>query len=155
MCCSTSERGLSPNFFAPYVRRQVWGRGIIYILAGTLLIALQNVIDLVLGLITCFVGVMYILLDHRTGKKLQETRGTAPPEQLQEKFAMADVDGQGSLTLDQFRTLTESLGLALNRQESEVAFLKIDASRTGRLTYESVHMWWTSEAPTTTGATCA
>lgn len=86
------------------------------------------------------------MLGHRTASKLAAKRGAEPSEQLQEKFAIADVDGKGSLTLDQFRQFAASLGLDLNKQESEVAFLEIDHTRTGRLTYESVHMWWTQEA---------
>jgi len=132
---------------APFLR-QVWGRGFLYVIAGTILISLKNIVDLVLGAIVCFVGVMYIWIGRRTSQKLAATRQTAiTSEQLQEKFAMADVDGKGSLTLVQFRQLTASLGLELNKQESEVAFLQMDYSNEGRLTYESVHMWWTEGAP--------
>mmetsp|Transcript_19525 Transcript_19525/g.35436 ORF Transcript_19525/g.35436 Transcript_19525/m.35436 type:complete len:105 (+) Transcript_19525:822-1136(+) len=90
---------------------------------------------------------MYIAIGCRAVRKLGALRrSTCTPEQLQENFARADLDGEGSLTLNQFRVLTSSSGLDLNRRESEAAFMQIDRSQTGRLTYESIQMWWTMDA---------
>lgn len=125
----------------------IWGRGMIYFVAGTIQIALRDILDIAIGLFVCFVGITYILVGRRTAKKLAEARrSTCTPEKLQEFFAVADVDGKGSLTLDQFRQLISSLGLDLNRRETEAAFMQIDYSHTGRLTYESVQMWWMQDA---------
>ena len=82
-------------------------------------------------------------MGRRTSQKLVETRDSnITNEQIQEQFAMADVDGVGKLTMPQFKQLTEGLGLNLNKRETEVAFLQIDSSRSGRLTYDSVYSWW-------------
>ena len=127
--------------------KYVWGRGVVYFIAGTIQISLRNAVEVIVGAFVCFVGVTYIVVGRRTARKLGEIRrGACSPEDLQEKFAQADLDGKGALTLDQFRQLTKSLGLDLNRRETEAAFMQIDYSHTGRLSYESVHTWWTQEA---------
>ena len=65
--------------------------------------------------------------------------------QVQEQFAMADADGQGALTLAQFRQFTENLQLALNKRESEAIFMKLDKQRVGRVPYEAIQTWWTTQ----------
>jgi len=127
--------------------KYLWGRGLVYFVAGTIQISLRNAVEVIVGAFVCFVGLTYIVVGRATARKLAETRrSTCTPEQLQEMFAQSDLDGKGSLTLDQFRRLTTSLGLDLNRRETEAAFMQIDHSHTGRLTYESVQMWWTEDA---------
>ena len=107
------------------------------------MISFNTFVEILLGLGVCCVGILYIYVGRRTSQKLVETRGSnITNEQIQEQFAMADVDGVGKLTMPQFKQLTEGLGLNLNKRETEVAFLQIDSSRSGRLTYESVHSWW-------------
>lgn len=100
-----------------------------------------------LGVIFIKVGILFILIGKRASKKLASVRRTAcSAEQMQEYFALADVDGKGSLTVVQFGELTKSLGLDLNRREVEAAFMELDYSNSGRLTYESIEMWWNQGA---------
>jgi hypothetical protein len=138
--------------FIQLLLRNVWGRGIIYFIAGAMQIYIRSLLDLVVGLYVCFVGIMYVLVGCRTAQKVTEARKSAcTPEQLQEKFAMADVDGKGALTMDQFRRLTSSLGLDLNKRETEAAFIQIDYNHAGRLTYEAVQTWWSQGAAESVG----
>mmetsp|Transcript_9908 Transcript_9908/g.14015 ORF Transcript_9908/g.14015 Transcript_9908/m.14015 type:complete len:90 (+) Transcript_9908:107-376(+) len=76
-------------------------------------------------------------------------RSTVTSEQMQEKFAIADVDGKGALTNDQFASLTKQLGLDLTRRETESAFIQLDCDRSGRVSYETVMYWWNNEASET------
>ena len=126
--------------------KYVWGRGIIYFVAGTLQISKLSLVDFAVGSFVCFVGIMYIVIGRQAAKKLANYRSSITPEQLQVAFAEADTDGVGSLTMVQFRQLTISLRLDLSKKEAEAAFLQIDNSLTGRLTYESVQMWWNEGA---------
>lgn len=126
--------------------KYVWGRGIIYFVAGTLQISKLSLVDFAVGSFVCFVGIMYIVIGRQAAKKLANYRSSITPEQLQVAFAEADTDGVGSLTMVQFRQLTTSLGLDLSKKEAEAAFLQIDNSLTGRLTYKSVQMWWNEGA---------
>jgi hypothetical protein len=125
----------------------LWGRGIVYFVAGSLEVSQREFLDVIVGSYVCFVGILFILIGKRASKKLASVRRTACcAEQMQEYFAMADVDGKGSLTVVQFGELTKSLGLDLNRREVEAAFMELDYSNSGRLTYESIEMWWNQGA---------
>jgi hypothetical protein len=141
---SRLENGLYKNaLFLKYV----WGRGIVYFVAGTLQVSKRSLVDFAIGAYVCFVGIMYILVGRQAANKLANVcRSSIKPEQLQIAFAEADKDGQGSLTLDQFNELTISLDLDLSKREVEAAFLQINYSHTGRLTYESFQMWWNEGA---------
>lgn len=125
----------------------LWGRGIIYFVAGTLEISQREFLDLIVGGYVCFVGILFVIVGKRASKKLASVKRSAcTAEQLQEAFAIADVDGKGALTVTQFGELTKSLGLDLNRREVEAAYMQIDHSNSGRLTYESIQMWWSEGA---------
>lgn len=125
----------------------LWGRGIVYFVAGSLQLSQREFLDLIVGAYVCFVGILFIVIGRRASKKLAAARRTAcTAEELQENFAKCDVDGKGALTVAQFGEMTRALGLDLNRREVEAAFIQLDYSQTGRLTYESIQMWWTKGA---------
>ena len=132
--------------------KYVWGRGVLYFIAGTLTIALGHLIALIVGTYVCLVGILFILVGRSTAKKLATAkkdarRSAVTPEQLQEKFAIADLDGKGALSKEQFGMLiTEDLGLDLTRREVESAFLQLDCESRGRISYESVLKWWKDDA---------
>lgn len=132
--------------------KYIWGRGIVYFIAGSIQISLRDLVDVVVGLCVCAVGIMYIFIGRRASKKLEALRksGDCTPAQMQEQFAIADTDGQGSLTQAQFKVMSDCLGMGLNPRETEAAFLYLDRSHTGRLTYESIQMWWGTESGTGT-----
>eukprot|EP00978_Attheya_sp_CCMP212_P034909 scaffold149227_cov53-Attheya_sp.AAC.1 len=73
-------------------------------------------------------------------------RSAITPHQLQERFAVCDVESKGSLSIEQFQTLTNDLGMELTRNEVETAFLQLDFESQGRLRYEAVQKWWDEEA---------
>jgi hypothetical protein len=121
----------------------LWGRGIVYFVAGSLEVSQREFLDFIVGSYVCFVGILFIIVGRRASKKLAAARRTAcTAEELQENFAKNDVDGEGALTVTQFGEMTKSLGLDMNRREVEAAFIQLDYSQTGRLTYESIQMWW-------------
>ena len=116
-------------------------------MAGSLQVSQRELLDLIVGGYVCFVGVLYVFVGRRAAKKLAAARRTAcTAEQLQETFAKADLDGKGALTVHQFGEMTKLLGLDLNKREVEAAFIQLDYSQTGRLTYESIQMWWSEGA---------
>ena len=63
-------------------------------------------------------------------------------EQLHQQFAQADVDGDGGLSLPQFRTLTAALGLDMTRRETEAAFSHIKKSEKEKMSYDEFMQWW-------------
>lgn len=140
-CFKRVEAGL---FKQALFLRYVWGRGLIYFFAGTLMISLGNFFDLVVGLYVCLVGLIFIAVGRTAAKKLSDLRRSAlSTSDLQEKFAMADTEGTGSLSLDQFRLLINGLGMDLTKREVESTFVLFGVNR---VTYDQFMQWWNNEA---------
>ncbi|KAL7546167.1 hypothetical protein ACHAWF_009509 [Thalassiosira exigua] len=128
--------------------KYVWGRGVLYFIAGTLTIALEHLVAIIVGGYVCLVGILFIAVGRSAAKKLADARRSAiTPEQLQERFAIADLDGKGALSLEQFsRMITQDLSLDMTRREVESAFLQLDCESRGRVSYESILKWWRDDA---------
>ena len=91
----------------------------------------------------CLLGIVYIVVGKRTAKKLRELRSEIlSPMQLRSKFNDADVNNTGKLTMAQFKTLTDSVGLDMNRRETEAAFLCMDKNEDAYLTFDEFESWW-------------
>lgn len=123
----------------------VWGRGILFFVAGTLQLTQSGIADLIVGVYMCLVGVAYIYYGQKTAKKLRTLRQELfSPLQLRSKFNDADKDGTGKLTLGQFKALTDSMGLDMNRREMEAAFMCMDKDDDSFLTFDEFENWWTN-----------
>lgn len=96
----------------------------------------------------CIVGVMYIIVGRRVSGKLDTLRSALFNEQtLLHEFNQADTDRTGSLSLEQFRGLTDKLHLGMTRSELESAFLIVDKDDSDRLTFDEFKNWWASTTP--------
>mmetsp|Transcript_15304 Transcript_15304/g.20176 ORF Transcript_15304/g.20176 Transcript_15304/m.20176 type:complete len:257 (+) Transcript_15304:92-862(+) len=146
-CFARMESGLYKNaLFLKYV----WGRGLLYFVAGTLELSQRTFIDICIGLYVSFIGILFILVGRSAASKMAEARrSSVTSEEMQEKFAIADMDGKGSLTVEQFAALTKNLGMDLTRREVESAFIQLDCDKSGRVSYETVMYWWNNEASET------
>lgn len=123
----------------------VWGRGCLYFVAGSLQLTQGSLIDVGIGAFVMFVGALYIVVGRQTAQKLRDLRQNLYSEDtLRTKFREADTTGTGKLTMDQFRTLTASLGMNLHRREVEAAFLHLDRDDSGALSFEDFKNWWTN-----------
>ena len=146
--CAATDAVISDN--APFLRNLA-GRGAVFVGTGILQVYQRGLLDTLVGCFAIYVGGMYFVSRYRAQQKLNAARDSAIAsgagsyglEYVQEKFALADVEGKGSLSLAQFRTFADALGLALNKRESEAAFMQMDkTSQTGRLSYEAIQKWW-------------
>jgi hypothetical protein len=123
--------------------RFVWGRGCLYVVAGTLQLVQGSFLDYAIGGFVMLVGVLYIVVGRRTAQKLRDMRKSIYSEDtLRTKFREADSDTKGALTLDQFKTLVSSLGMDLNGRQAEAAFEYMDKSQDGTLAFEEFKSWW-------------
>jgi hypothetical protein len=121
----------------------LWGRGILYFIAGTLIISQMGVLNFIAGGYMCLLGVMYIVVGHQTASKLRSLRSAMISEQtLRAKFYAADVDGDGGLNKAQFQQLTQSIGMDMTRRETEAAFYHIHKQDNAKLSYQEFHAWW-------------
>jgi hypothetical protein len=146
--CAATDAIINDN--APFLRNLA-GRGAVFIGTGMLEIYQRGLLDTLVGCFAIYVGGMYFVNRHKAEQKLEMARRSAIAsgaasyglEHVQENFALADVEGKGSLTLAQFRQFADSMGLALNKRESEAAFMHIDKkNQKGRISYEAIHQWW-------------
>jgi len=111
-----------------------------------------SILDLFVGAFVMLVGVTYVVVGHRSAKKLANLRRNLYTEgTLRSKFQEADLEGNDSLTKDQFQMLVAGLGLRLSERETEAAFMHIGHD-TGSLTYDQFRLWWSSHGEESEGS---
>jgi hypothetical protein len=138
------QKYLDQLFHYALFLKYVWGRGVLYLFAGSLHLLLQgSIMDYIVGAMIVLVGIVYIVVGKMATQKLKTLRNSLHSDaQLKNKFAHLDTTKTG-LTLDQFKVLTDQLGLDLNHREAEIIFLHLDKSADGLLTYPEFEGWWT------------
>jgi len=144
-----SQISLPPKFlhilhkYALFLK-YIWGRGLLYFVSGTLLITGMQWMDYVVGGFMCCVGVLYVCVGRNTSNKIREMRQSELSERsLHEKFNEVDPEQTGLSGLEQFRQLANSIGLDMNRRQSEAAFLHIEKVDNDQITFEEFFGWWT------------
>jgi hypothetical protein len=146
-CVARLESGLYKN--AQFLK-YVWGRGYLIFFAGTLELAQNDVINIVVGVYGCVVGILFVVVGRSAAKKLaQARRSKYSPDEIHKMFDIADNDSIGSLNADQFANLTRQLGMDLTRREVESSFEQLGEDKKGRVNYENVLLWWNNEATET------
>mmetsp|Transcript_2449 Transcript_2449/g.3666 ORF Transcript_2449/g.3666 Transcript_2449/m.3666 type:complete len:280 (+) Transcript_2449:155-994(+) len=123
--------------------RYVWGRGILYFVAGSIQFSQLNLIDVIIGAFMSFVGIAYIISGRRAAKHLSKMRKALFSEDaLRSKFREFDTNGTGSLTYDQFTAFVNSLGLSIGKNEIFTAFSFIDKDENSTIEVEEFLGWW-------------
>ncbi|CAB9528223.1 COPI associated protein [Seminavis robusta] len=145
-----SQISLPPKFlhtlhkYALFLK-YIWGRGLLYFVAGSLLVTGMQWMDYIVGGFMCLVGVLYVCVGRSTTNKLKEMRQSELSERtLRQSFTEVDPEGTGLIGLDQFRALTNSIGLDMNRRQSEAAFLHIEKVDNDQITFEELYTWFIS-----------
>lgn len=126
--------------------RMVWGRGCLLFFAGTIQWAQDEIINYMLGVYLCSVGILFILVGRSAGRKLAAIRRSSfRREQIEKMFMAIDTDGTGTITKKQFGELTSQLRMDLTRREVELTFRQIDVTNEGSVSFEMVWQWWISD----------
>jgi len=126
--------------------KMVWGRGCLLFFAGTVQWAQDEIINYMLGVYLCSVGILFILVGRSAGRKMASARRSAfTSQQIEKMFVCTDKDGEGTITKKQFGELTSELGMDLTRREVEIAFRQIDVTNEGSVSFEMVLQWWNSD----------
>jgi len=121
----------------------VWGRGMLYIFAGTLQLSQMNFLNIISGVYICFVGIISLLVGHSTSSKLIQLRTSITDEAvLQQKFKEHDKDEDNALNLLEFQSFITDLGLEMDHNELVAAFNEIDFSDTGKVSLNDFTGWW-------------
>jgi COPI associated protein/EF-hand domain pair len=130
----------------------VWGRGILYFVAGTLHLSqssgLFDLITIAVGGYVTLVGVIFIVTGYSTSGKFSEIRSKLYNEDtLRQKFNEADTGGKKALTLEQFQDLiTKGLDIPMSKAETQIAFQHLDKDNNGVVAYDEVKLWWSGWA---------
>jgi len=121
----------------------VWGRGLLYIFAGSLQMSEMNFVNMVSGGYMCFVGVISLLVGRSSSNKLAKLRKSIADEAvLQQKFKKHDKDMDNVLNLLEFQGFISDLGLMMDHNELVAAFSNIDHHDTGKISLEEFKTWW-------------
>lgn len=121
--------------------KYVWGRGVLYAVAGSLQTAQGTRGDVIVGCMVMVVGLLYVYAGYTAAQKflaLGESNAVSEAE-LQAKFAEIGVT---ELNCDQFWDLVVELGLDLKRPEVETAFLHMDKNKSDTVSYDEIKTWF-------------
>ena len=63
-------------------------------------------------------------------------------DEIEESFTMADEDGDGQISLTEFRGLMLALDRDMHDSAVTTSFLAIDADNNGRIGFPEFRSWW-------------
>ena len=64
---------------------------------------------------------------------------------LREDFDFNDLNHDGRLTLGEFIRFMENLDENITAEECQIGFDEIDLDRSGTITFDEFHAWWTKD----------
>ena len=67
---------------------------------------------------------------------------TDKSEELNRVFARFDADGDGSIDLEEFRAIIESLGESPSDEVLSLEFAAIDTNADGKVEFQEFMHWW-------------
>lgn len=63
-------------------------------------------------------------------------------DEIEELFEQADEDGDGQISLTEFRTLMSGLVGGMSPTSLDTSFGKVDSDRDGRIGFAEFRAWW-------------
>jgi hypothetical protein len=146
MC--TNPLGIRAHLRSALTRRNpvfrfVWGRGILYVIAGGLSCCLILIPSLVAGAFMAFVGVCAIVSGAYASKMFYKLRDSLKDDDyLGNTFNRFDSDNDGFVTLPEFVNLLSSLGMDIDDRIGIKAFHAADADREYKVSQQAFVTWW-------------
>ena len=142
----TSSRARLRSFFVRHlnVLRLFWGRGFLYMFAGSMNITmLFYPYNYITGGILIALGILSVLMGAHASYNLERMRlSLTDASYLWGKFINYDSDSDNLININDFSELIWSLGLELDDEYSYRAFLEIDHDRDGLITFHEFKYWW-------------
>lgn len=125
--------------------RYVWGRGLLYIVAGTLSVVQMQLINICSGSFMIVVGVIALCVGIHASRKFAALRSSLADESfLLLVFSNYDYDGDGYIEAYQFSRLVDDLGMELDDRYTLKAFNAIDMDSDRKISFEEFNHWWAS-----------
>lgn len=123
--------------------RFVWGRGVLYVLAGCMSCGLLLLPSLISGLFMIGTGILALLNGSYAANKYYSLRSSLRDDvYLFRMFNQYDYDQDGYIDLPEFVNLVGSLGMDLDDRFGMKAFNAADVHNEYKLSYPDFCTWW-------------
>ena len=63
-------------------------------------------------------------------------------DEIEELFEQADADGDGQISLTEFRTLMSGIDSYIPADSLDASFGKVDSDHNGRISFAEFRAWW-------------
>jgi hypothetical protein len=125
------------------VFRFLWGRGLLYVVAGALSCAEIRFMMLIAGSLMLGIGLLAILVGTYSFRKFTALRNALADEShLLLMFSGYDYEGIGYLGATEFSHLLIDAGLDLDDRYTLKAFNAIDTNRDRKISFREFYNWW-------------
>jgi hypothetical protein len=122
-----------------------FGRGIVYLLVGLLILSRAEWLDLLVGGIVMTNSILLLISAKHMSKVFNELHSAKYTESyIMSKFYEFDKDKSGTLDTKELAALCSSLGANLSKNELEVALFVLDADGDGHIAAIEFLRWWKS-----------
>lgn len=139
---ASARNVLTRNF---NILRFVWGRGLLYILAGIVNASQTWWITMISGAFMIIIGILAIFVGVHASRKFAALRNSLADESfLLLLFSYYDTDSDGYLEAYQFANLLAYLGMDLDDRYALKAFNAIDRNGDRKIAFDEFNHWWTS-----------
>ena len=146
MC--TNPLGIRAHLRSALTRRNrvfrfVWGRGILYVIAGGLSCCLILTPSLIAGSFMALVGFCAILLGSYAARMFYKLRDSLKDDDfLGSTFNRFDYDNDGFITLPEFVKLLSTLGMDIDDRIAIKAFHAADIDQEYKVSQQAFVTWW-------------
>lgn len=127
------------------VLKYLWGRGVLYVLSGSLQLSHLDSMNFLSGVFLICVGILFVFIGMNSRRRLKRLKAVLKDEKvLKRQFRRFDRDGDNFLDFDEFGDFVANLtGEDMDEDELEGAFGSIDSSGKGYITLEELQAWFT------------
>lgn len=123
--------------------RLLWGRGLLYIFAGTMNLTISHQYTLYSGLSLMGLGVLAICSGAHASYNLDKVKSSLTSEAyLWGQFDACDDDKDNLIDMNGFAELIWALGLELDDAYTHKAFSQIDRQENAKISFEQFRDWW-------------
>jgi hypothetical protein len=121
----------------------LWGRGMLYIFAGSLNLTIDFEWVVYSAFAMIFVGIIAIIAGAHASHNLSQLRTSLTDESfLWVKFSHNDTEKDGFIELNGFAELLWSLGLEFDDMYTFKAFQQIDRDQDKKISFDEFKHWW-------------
>ena len=125
------------------VFRFVWGRGLLYVVAGLLSCGLLLIPTIIPGIFMVAVGLIAVVSGGYASRMFYLLRDSLKDDDyLATAFNRYDSDGDGFITLPEFVSLLSKLGMDLDDRIGIKAFHAADVNHEYKISLEAFQTWW-------------